>query len=90
LSDLDKDLQFFYQFHGILTEKPGLPNNLPKSDKEHRNLRRTVNKQNFQYWSAAKPHKLHQCPFITKKLPFGVLYGHGESIDPTSLGMKTH
>jgi hypothetical protein len=85
LSDLDKDLQFFRQFHGILTENPGLPNNLLKSDKEHFHLHRTVIKQNFQYWSAANPHKLHQCPFITKKLPFGVLYGPEESMNPTSL-----
>jgi len=68
LSDLDKDLQFFCQFHGILTENPGLPNNLLKSNKEHFNLHRTVNKQNFQYWSAANPHKLHQRPFIRKKV----------------------
>ena len=73
LSDPDKDLQFFRQFHGILTENPGLPNNLLKSDKEHFNLHRTVNKQAFQYWSAAHPHKLHQHPFITQKLLFGVL-----------------
>jgi len=89
LSDLDKELQFFHQFHEILTENPGLPNDLLKSGKEHFNLHRTVNKQNFRYWSAANPHKLHQCPFITKKLAFGVLYGPDKSMDSTSLRMKT-
>jgi len=28
-------------------------------------------------------------PFMSQKLPFGVLFGPSESLDPTSLRMKT-
>ena len=55
-------LQFCRQFVGILTENPDLPNKLLMSDEAHFHLHGTVNKQNFQHWSAANPHELHQRP----------------------------
>ena len=53
-------LQFCYQFVGILTENPDLLNKLLMSNEAHFHLHGTVNKQNFQYWSAENPHELHQ------------------------------
>jgi hypothetical protein len=37
----------------------------------------------------ANPYELHQCPFMTQKLLSGVMFGPGESLDPTSLRMNT-
>ena len=64
LSDRDREmcLQFCRQFVGILTDNLDLPNKLLMSDEAHFHLHGTVNKQNFRYWSAANPHKLHQRP----------------------------
>jgi hypothetical protein len=55
-------LQFCRQFMRILTENPDLPNKLLMSDEAHFHFHDTVNKQNFQYWSAANPHELQQRP----------------------------
>jgi hypothetical protein len=70
LSDRDREvcLQFYCQFQGILAENPDLPNDLLMNDEAHFNLHGTVNEQNFQYWSAANPHKLHQYPFHDPKV----------------------
>ena len=70
LSNWDREirLQFCCQFVGILTENPDLPNKLLMSDEAHFNLHGTVNKQNFQYWSAANPHELHQHPTYDPKV----------------------
>jgi len=38
------------------------------SDEAHFYLHGTVNKQNFRYWSAANPHKLHQRPTYDPKV----------------------
>ena len=70
LSNQDRDmcLQFCCQCVGILTENPDLPNKRLMSDEAHFHLHGTVNKQNFRYWSAANPHKLHQCPTYDPKV----------------------
>jgi hypothetical protein len=72
-----------------MNEDPDLPNNLPIIDEAHFYLHDTVNKQNLRKWSAANPYKLHQCPFMIQKLLFGVLFGPGESMNPTSPRMNT-
>ena len=83
-------LQFCRQFVGILTENPDLPNKLLMSGEAHFHLHGTFNKQNFRYWSAANSHELHQRPtYDPQKLPYGALFGSEESLDPTSLRMKT-
>jgi hypothetical protein len=91
LSDRDKEvrMKFCCQFQGILTANPERPNNLLMSDETHFHLRGTVNKQNFPYWSPVKPYELHQRPRYDPKLPFDVLFGPEESLDATTLGMKT-
>jgi len=61
-------MQFCHQFVGILIENPDLPNKLLMSDNAHFQLRDTVNKQNFRYWSAANPHELHQRPTYDPKV----------------------
>jgi len=61
-------LQFCRQFGGILTENPDLPNKLLMSNEAHFNLRGTVNKQNFRYWSATNPHELHHRPTYDPKV----------------------
>jgi len=61
-------LQFCRQFVRILIENPDLPNKPLMSDEAHFHLHSTVNKQNFQYWSAANPHKLHQRPTYDPKV----------------------
>jgi len=38
------------------------------SDEAHFHLHGTVHKQNFRYWSAANPHKLHQRPTYDPKV----------------------
>ena len=70
LSDWDKEvgLQFYHHFQGILTKNPDVPNNLLMSDEANFPLHSTVNKQNFQYWSAANPHELHQHPLYDQKV----------------------
>jgi hypothetical protein len=86
LSDQTKQVcfQFCCQFQIIVIEDPDLPNNLPMTDVVCCHLHGTVNKQNLQYRSAAKPYELHQCPFMTQTLQVGVLFGPEESRDPTS------
>jgi hypothetical protein len=81
--DREKHLQFCRQFVEVLTENPDLPNKLLMSDEAYFHLRGTVNKQNFRYWSAVNPQELHQRP------TYGALFGPEESLDPTSLRMKT-
>ena len=66
--DREMRLQFCCQFVEILTENPDLPNKLLMSDQAHFHLHGTVNKQSFQYWSAANPHELHQCPTCDPKV----------------------
>jgi len=91
LSNRDREmrLQFCRQFVGISTENPDLPIKLLMSDEAHFHLHGTVNKQNFRYWSAVNPHELHQRPTYDPKVPYGALFGPEESLDPTSLRMKT-
>jgi len=63
---------------GILTENPDLPNKLLMSDEAHFHSHDTVNKQNFRYWSAANPHKLHQRPTYDPKFTvWCVLWSRG-------------
>ena len=68
LSDRDSGvrLQCYSHFQVILSENPGLPNNLLMSDEAHFLLQGTVNKQNFRYSSVANPHELHQVAFMTQ------------------------
>jgi len=82
-------LQFCRQFVGILTDNPDLPNKLLMSDEAHFHLHGTVNKYNFRYWSAANPHELHHRPTYDPNLPYGAPFGPVETLDPTSLRMKT-
>jgi len=60
-------LQCYCQLVEILTENRDLPNKLLMSDEAHFHLHDTVNKQSFQYWSAANPHELHQRPTCDPK-----------------------
>jgi len=70
LSNRDREmrLQLCCHFVEILTENPDLLNKLLMSDEAHFHLHSIVNKQNFQYWSAANPHKLHQRPTYDPKV----------------------
>jgi len=70
LSNRDREmrLQFCRQLEEILTENPNLPNKLLMSDEARLHLHGTVNKQNFRYWSAANPHKLHHRPTYDPKV----------------------
>jgi hypothetical protein len=73
-----------------VTEDPDLPNNLLMTDEAHFHLHETINKQNLRYCPAANPYELHQRPFMTQNLQFGVLFGSEELLDPNSLRMKTN
>jgi hypothetical protein len=90
LSDRAREVcfQFCCQFQSTLTEDPNLPNNHLMTDEACSHVHGTVNKQNLWYRSAAKCYELHQCPFMTQTLQFGVLFGPEESRDPTSYRMK--
>jgi len=91
LSNRDREmrLQFCGQFAGMLTENPDLPNKLLMSDEAHFHLHGTVNKQNFRNWSAANLTNFINAQLTTQKLPYGALFRPEESLDPTSLRMKT-
>lgn len=46
------------------------------SDETHFHLSGTVIKQNFCYWAAENPPKLHAQPFHNPKVTCCVVYGH--------------
>jgi hypothetical protein len=55
------------------------------TDEAYFHLHGTINKQNSRYWPAANPYELHHRPFMTQKLPFVVLFGSEELLNPASL-----
>jgi hypothetical protein len=59
------------------------------SDEAHFDLRDTVNKHNFDTGQLQILMNFTTAPFMTH-LPFDVLVGPEESLDPTSLSRKTN
>jgi hypothetical protein len=67
-----------------------LPNNLLMGDEAHFHLHGTVNKQTFCVtFQLQNLTNFTIVPFKTQMLHFDVLFGPEESMNPTSLSMKT-
>jgi hypothetical protein len=82
-------LKLCRQFVGILTENSDLQNKLLMSDEAHFYLHGTVNKQNFDTGELQVFTNSTHAPLLTQKLPYGGLFGPEETLDTTSLRMKT-
>jgi len=87
LSDRDEEirLQFCRHFQGILTDNPDLRNNRLMRDEADFHFRGTISDTGqLQILT-----NLTSVPFMTQKSQFFVLFGPEESLDRTSLRMKT-
>jgi hypothetical protein len=91
LSNQDKEvcLQFCHQFQGILTDNPDLLNNLLMSDRHIFIGMAQLISRTFDSGLLQILMKITNAPFMSQKLSFGVLFGPEQSLDPTSLRMKT-
>ena len=61
-------VNFCQTFLRLINENQELVNNLLMSGKAHFHLSGFVNKQNFRYWSATNPTKLHERPLHSSKV----------------------
>ena len=91
LSNQDREmcLQFCCQFVGILTENPDLPNKLLMSDEAYFICIAQLISRTFDTGQLQILTNFINAPLMTQKLLYGALFGPEESLDPTSLRMKT-
>jgi len=61
-------VNFCQTFLPLINENQELVNNLLMSDEAHFHLFGFLNKQNFRYWSATNPTKLHDRPLHSSKV----------------------